>query len=71
MTTIHLDTEIVATSFDKVRRVASYTIQRGDQRWTVSLPEADLNKHGANKKLRQTMVATALNNAMQGKPDHG
>lgn len=67
--TIHLDTEIVATKFDPITQTCSYTIQRGNDRWTVRIPKSDLDKHGANKIAKRNYLATALNGAMTGKPD--
>jgi hypothetical protein len=67
--TIHLDSEVVATSFDPVTQTCSYTIQRGDDRWTVSVPLADLNKLGANKAAKHALIANKLNAAMLGAPD--
>lgn len=71
MSTIHLDTEIVATTFDPVHQVCSYTIERGGKRWTVEIPKSQFDKHGANKIAKRTHLANMLNNAMQGKPDNG
>lgn len=69
--TIHLDTEVVSTRFDPVTRTCFYTIERDGKRWTASIPEVELNKHGPNKIARRNMIAMALNNAMMGKPDNG
>lgn len=67
--TIHLDTEIVATRFDPVTLSCSYTIERGGKRWTVEIPKAHFDKHGANKIAKRTHLATVLNNAMLGPHD--
>lgn len=67
--TIHLDTEIVATSFDPVTQTCFYTIERDGKRWTASVPLADLNKLGANKAAKHTLIANKLNVAMLGAPD--
>lgn len=67
--TIHLDTEVVSSRFDTVTQTCFYTIERDGQRWTASIPMADLNKHGANKIAKRNYLATVLNNAMQGEPD--
>lgn len=69
MSTISLDTEIVATRFDKVTQTCFYTIERGGKRWTVSLPLAELSKLGINKVGKQALVANRLNVAMLGAPD--
>lgn len=67
--TIALDSEVVTSRFDPKTRICSYTIQRGADRWTISLSLDELNKHKGNKQLRRNHIATALQNAMRGKPD--
>lgn len=67
--TIALESELVASHFDPLTRICSYTIQRGGERWTVKIPHADLEKHKGNKQLRRNHVANALQNAMRGAPD--
>lgn len=67
--TIHLDSEVVATSFDPVTQTCTYTIQRGDDRWTASVPHAELTRLGANKAAKHALIANKLNMAMLGPPD--
>lgn len=67
--TIHLDSEIVATKFDPLSQSCAYTIERDGKRWTAVIPLAEFAKLGANKVAKRNLLATALNNAMQGKPD--
>lgn len=67
--TIHLDSEIVATRFDQLSQSCAYTIERDGRRWTAAIPLAEFAKLGTNKIAKQNLLATALNNAMQGKPD--
>lgn len=69
MTTINLDSEIVATRFDQPTRTCFYTIERGGKRWTVPLHIDALEKHGANRELRRKTLATALLQAMAGPAD--
>lgn len=66
--TIHLDSEVVATSFDPVTQTCTYTVQRGDDRWTVSVPLADLTKL-TNKPAKHALIANKLNAAMTGPAD--
>ena len=69
--TVALESEIISTKYDNRTRRCYYTIQRDGKCWTVSLSLDEMNKFkGANHKhLRRTHVATALKNAMNGKPD--
>jgi hypothetical protein len=67
--TINLDTEIVATAFDPATNTCAYTIARGGRRWTVQVPLAQLDAHGASKDARRAHLANVLDAAMQGAPD--
>lgn len=69
--TVNPETEIVASSYDSVTRNCTYTIQRGDKRWTIAVPLQHLDAHkGTNHKvLRRNHVALVLELAMQGEPD--
>ncbi len=67
--TINPESEIVASRHDPVARVFHYTIERGGRRWTVAIPEDDLNRHKANKQARRNHLGNALNVAMMGKAD--
>ena len=67
--TLALESEIIASAYDKTKRICSYTLQRGGERWTVNVPRDDLDKHKANKLGRRTHVANALLRAMQSAPD--
>lgn len=75
--TIALETEVIASSYDKRTRVHSYTIERLGRQWTVSIPESEFQKHGVlvgaqagvNKLRRRVHLASALSDAMQGPPD--
>lgn len=69
MSTIHLENEIVATRHDPVTRTSFYTIERNGRRWTVGIPDDDLNRHKSNKAARRLHLAQTLNMAMQGKAD--
>ena len=68
---INLDTE-VASSFDPVTRVCTYTIERNGQSWTVQIPLVDLERHGAlpgSIKKRREHLARLLEAKMNGPPD--
>jgi hypothetical protein len=70
--TLSPETEIVSTRHDAVARVSYYTIERGGRRWTVAIPDDDLNKHGYKKgheMLRRNHLANVLTTAMAGKAD--
>lgn len=69
MSTIGLDSEVVATRFDPPTRTCFYTIERGGKRWTAALHIDALQKAGANMALRRKMVAMALMQAMAGPAD--
>lgn len=69
MSTVHLETEIVATHYDAASRQCFYTIERDGRQWTVGIPEDDLNRHKANKAARRMHLAQTLSVAMQGKAD--
>jgi hypothetical protein len=66
---LNLDTEIVATAYDPATETCTYTIARNGQRWTVRVPMAQLEGHGANKEARRAHLANLLTAAMQGLPD--
>jgi hypothetical protein len=58
--TINLDTEIVATAFDPASDTCAYTIARDGKRWTVPVPTAHLDAHGARKDARRAHLANVL-----------
>ena len=75
--TINPETEIVASSWDPQTRAHSYTIERTGRRWTVVIPDDDLQRFGpvlgasaaVNKQNRRRHLAAVLENAMRGEPD--
>lgn len=75
--TIHLESEVVATAFDPQTRVHSYTVGRGGKRWTVAIPDTELEKFGpifgaqagTNKARRRMYLARRLETAMGGPED--
>lgn len=69
MSTVHLENEMVATRHDPQERKSHFTIERDGRRWTVAIPDDDLNRHKANKAARRMHVAQVLTMAMQGKAD--
>jgi hypothetical protein len=70
--TISPETEVVSTRHDAAARVSYYTIERSGRRWTVAIPDSDLDKHGYKKGheiLRRNHLANVLTMAMAGKAD--
>lgn len=69
--TIALESEIVSTKYDPLKRICSYTLRRGGEQWTVNVPRDDLDKHKGPtaKQLRRRHVASALMSALQRAPD--
>ncbi len=67
--TLNLDSEIVATAYDPATDTCAYTLARNGQRWTVQVPLAQLEAHGANRDARRAHLANVLLAAMQGLPD--
>lgn len=76
--TIHLETEIVATSHDPLARAHTYTLERGGKRWTVTIPDVDFDRFGpvlgasaaTNKLNRRKHLAMRLEAAMGGPHDN-
>jgi hypothetical protein len=46
-----------------------YTIESAGAKWTVSIPLADLNRHGEDIQARRDHLTNALEIAMRGEPD--
>jgi hypothetical protein len=67
--TINLDAEVVETRHDPMTRQCFYVVERGGRRWTVSIPEDDLARHGPNKQARRNHLGNVLQTAMLGKAD--
>ena len=70
--TVNLDTEIVATTtgIGTAGETCAYTIGRDGKRWTVRVPLAQLEAHGANEDARRAHLANVLTAVMQGAPDN-
>lgn len=69
MTAINLDTQIVATAYDRQARVCSYTYQHTDgSRYTVQIPIDDLNKFKPNKINARNFVGRSILNHIQSNP---
>lgn len=66
--TIHLESHVIASHFDKTTRTCNYTIERGGQRYTASVHIDDLSKQ-PNKMAKRMFLANALEAATQGAPD--
>lgn len=74
MTAINLDTQIVATAYDPIERVCSYTYEHSDgSRYTVKLGLDELLKHRKINKnqARQHLGRTILNHISINAPDAG
>ena len=72
MTAINLDTQIVATSYDAMERVCSYTYQHSDgSQYTVKLALDELLKHRRISKshAKQHLGKTILNHIATNPPD--
>lgn len=74
MTTIHPETQIVASRFDPLTRVCSYTYQHGNgERYTVAIPLDELNGSGkpfATREHRRKFLAQKIINHVQiNEPD--
>lgn len=67
--TIHPDTEIVASRFDRATQTCFYTLERQGKRWTVGIPLKELEQHGPNKQRRRDHLANRLQQAMRGPHD--
>lgn len=72
MTTINLDDQIVATSFDPNTRICTYTYQHTDgSRYTVPVPLDDLTRLGvtpANRDVRRRHLAQRIMTHIQTNP---
>lgn len=71
--TLHLESEVVASSFDPINQIGTYTIARAGKRYTAVVPMADLEKYKgaapAVKAARRAHIAAALQTALLGEPD--
>ena len=68
MTTIHPETQVVASTFDPLSRMCSYTYQHSDgSRYTVKIPLDELLRKG-NRMNRRTHLATKIINHIQANP---
>lgn len=74
VTTIHPETQIVASSFDKFSRICSYTYEHADgSRYTVEVHIDDLQKRG-NKVIpkierRRNIAMRIANHVATNAPD--
>ena len=68
MTTIHPETQVVASTYDPLARMCSYTYQHSDgSRYTVKVPLDELLKKG-NRVARRTHLAQRIINHIQTNP---
>ena len=67
--TVSPETEIVSTRHDALARISYYTLERGGWRWTVAIPDGDLDRHKANRAARRNHLANTLTMATAGKAD--
>lgn len=69
MTTIHPETQIVASTFDAPNRICTYTYEHSDgSRYTVTVPLAELEKSGNTKDARRRFLAQKIINHVQSHP---
>lgn len=72
MTAINLDDQVVATAYDPLTRMCSYTYQHTDgSRYTVTLSIDDLQKIGttpATTNQRRNFLATKIMNHIATNP---
>ena len=62
--TINIETEIVGSSYDPRTGTCSYTVRKDGKEVTVEIPVADLDRHGGNRRARQTHLANKLTEAL-------
>lgn len=67
--TIHLESQVVSSSFDSVTRIYSYTITRGARRWTVQITQDEFERQAPTKMQRRVLVAQRLEAATGAQPD--
>lgn len=68
MTTIHPETQVVASTYDPLTRICSYTYQHTDgSRYTVQVPLDELNTKG-NRANRRMHLATKIMHHIQSNP---
>lgn len=75
MTTIHPETQIVASAYDPLTRICSYTYQHSDgSHYTVDVPLSEFEKIGlgrATQMQRRTHLAQKIISHVQTRPpDH-
>jgi hypothetical protein len=74
MTSIAPETQVVASSYDALNRICTYTYQHTDgSRYTVTIPLDEMTKIGstaATRDQRQRLLATKIMNHIQtNRPD--
>lgn len=71
MTTIHPETQVVASSYDAPSRTCFYTYQHSDgSRYTVKVPLDELLKKGDRTKRRTHLATKIINHIQANPPDH-
>lgn len=75
MTTIHPETQIVASRYDAANRICEYTYQHSDgSRYTMRIPIDDLERNGnaaaTRQQRRQTLAQKIINHVQTNPPDH-
>lgn len=66
--TLALETQIVASSFNRLTRLHTYTVRWNGRNWTTSVPDDDFSRL-PGKAQRRAYLATRLSAAMQGPCD--
>lgn len=74
MTTINPETQIVASAYDELNRICSYTYEHTDgSRYTVKVPMSDLEKIGLGRatvdQRRRHIAQTIISHVQANPPD--
>ena len=70
MTTIHPETQVVASTYDGLSRMCSYTYQHSDgSRYTVKVPLDELLKKGNRANRRQHLATKIMHHIQSNPPD--
>ena len=69
--TLNLETDIIDTDYDPIKRVHTYTVEVRGRRYTASVPDAALATLTGprGRQAKRERVAQAIRAAMAGEPD--
>lgn len=72
MSGFNIDCDLVSSKWDAARQVNVYVGKRGDDRkWTVEIPQSELQPHIGNKMMRRKIVTNFMESAMNSRPADG